>query len=414
MSGLPPPLVTALSSEEVDGQERAFSADLRAPFPWYGGKSLAAPMLWRAFGNVPNYVEPFAGSLAVLLARPHAGKVETVNDKDGMIANFWRAVQADPDAVAEHADWPVNEADLHARHGWLVKHLPLVEQLIAEPEWCDPKIAGWWVWGICTWIGGGWCSKDERLWRAVPKLSIPGHGIHAPTRVRREQAAAAAGIQVPEIGSPGRGIHAPRRKREVEAWVAPGLPVFRAARELGEPKPTTGKKPLTQRGHGIHRQHAPVDLFRQLQARLRGVRVCCGDWTRVTGRSTLGIDTRHGMTPCAIVLDPPYSHELRDKRLYREDAPNLAAEVRAWAIANGDNPDLRIALCGLEGEHDMPETWICAAWASTSSAASRSKERIWFSPHCLATQAQQSLFRDAAADEEPRSSDSGATIGGDR
>ena len=52
---------------------------LRAPFPWFGGKSRAADVVWRAFGNVPNYVEPFAGSLAVLLARPHAPKVETAN-----------------------------------------------------------------------------------------------------------------------------------------------------------------------------------------------------------------------------------------------------------------------------------------------------------------------------------------------
>lgn len=71
---------------------------MRAPFPWFGGKSLAAPLIWRAFGNVPNYVEPFAGSLAVLLARPGgAGKCETANDKDGLIANFWRAVAAQPD-----------------------------------------------------------------------------------------------------------------------------------------------------------------------------------------------------------------------------------------------------------------------------------------------------------------------------
>jgi DNA adenine methylase len=49
---------------------------------------------------VPNYVEPFAGSLAVLLARPHAPKIETVNDKDGLISNFWRAVKYAPDEVA--------------------------------------------------------------------------------------------------------------------------------------------------------------------------------------------------------------------------------------------------------------------------------------------------------------------------
>jgi site-specific DNA-adenine methylase len=78
--------------------------ELRAPFPWYGGKSLAAPLIWRAFGNVPNYVEPFAGSLAVLLARPSTPKVETVNDKDGLIANFWRATQAAPAEVARWAE----------------------------------------------------------------------------------------------------------------------------------------------------------------------------------------------------------------------------------------------------------------------------------------------------------------------
>jgi hypothetical protein len=43
-----------------------------------------------------------------------------VNDIDGYVSNFWRAVQADPELVAHYADWPVNEVDLHARHRWLV------------------------------------------------------------------------------------------------------------------------------------------------------------------------------------------------------------------------------------------------------------------------------------------------------
>jgi DNA adenine methylase len=69
---------------------------VKAPFPWFGGKSRAADVVWRAFGNVPNYVEPFAGSLAVLLARPHDAKIETVNDKDGLISNFWRGGEVLP------------------------------------------------------------------------------------------------------------------------------------------------------------------------------------------------------------------------------------------------------------------------------------------------------------------------------
>jgi hypothetical protein len=71
---------------------------------------------------VPNYVEPFAGSLAVLLGRPakHAAKIETVNDLDGFVANFWRSVAADPETTAAYADWPIIEADLNARHAYLV------------------------------------------------------------------------------------------------------------------------------------------------------------------------------------------------------------------------------------------------------------------------------------------------------
>ncbi len=275
--------------------------------------------------------------MATLLARPHAPKVETVNDKDGAIANFWRAVKMAPAEVARFADWPVNEADLHARHQWLVDSIPaLFEKLVADHEYFDAKFAGLWVWGICSWIGNGWCSRDERLklHRCLPKIATPGHGIHAPSR----------------------------------------------------------KKPLTHRNKGIHKDSAAPDLFEQLASRLRNVRVCCGDWSRVLGRSTLGIDTAHGMTPCGVLLDPPYAHDHREKRLYREDDSHLSGDVRAWAIANGDNPQLRIALCGWEGEHEMPAGWTCVAWRSTSSSASRANERIWFSRFCLDSSIQQEMF----------------------
>ena len=89
---------------------------LKSPFPWFGGKSRAADVIWRRFGDTPNYVEPFAGSLAVLLNRPHAPRTETVNDIDCYLSNFWRSLRYAPEEVAHWADWPVNEADLHAVH----------------------------------------------------------------------------------------------------------------------------------------------------------------------------------------------------------------------------------------------------------------------------------------------------------
>ena len=132
---------------------------MRAPFPWFGGKSRVSELVWERFGNTPNYVEPFFGSGAVLLARPHEAKIETIHDRDCFVANFWRALQSDPDAVARHADNPVNEADQHARHLWLINQTDWAERMKTEPEFYDAKIAGWWVWGQCIWIGSGWCSS---------------------------------------------------------------------------------------------------------------------------------------------------------------------------------------------------------------------------------------------------------------
>lgn len=128
---------------------------LKAPFPWFGGKSRAAALIWARLGDVDNYVEPFFGSGAILLGRPTPARSETVNDLDCYLSNFWRAVAAAPAEVAAIADWPVNEADLHARHLWLVHQGEFRERMKADPDYYDAKIAGWWVWGLSAWIGGG-------------------------------------------------------------------------------------------------------------------------------------------------------------------------------------------------------------------------------------------------------------------
>ncbi|MGH7129526.1 MAG: hypothetical protein ACREIV_13230, partial [Planctomycetaceae bacterium] len=196
---------------------------MRAPFPYFGGKSRAAALVWSRFGCVKNYVEPFAGSLAVLLARPckHLSlppPIETVNDAEGFIANFWRALQADPRGVAEWASWPVNEADLHARHLWLdAEGRRRLEPVFTDPDFFDAQVAGWWVWGVCQWFGRGWCSYGA-TWRKMPRLGDRGNGVHIP-----------------------------------------------------------GPRADTCDG----RLADIIERFGLLADRLRGVRVCCGDWTRV-------------------------------------------------------------------------------------------------------------------------------------
>ena len=92
---------------------------MKPPFTYFGGKTSIAGQIAALLPPHEHYMEPFAGSLAVLLGRPTREQTETVNDLDCYLANFWRALAAAPLELAGFADWPVNEADLHARHLWL-------------------------------------------------------------------------------------------------------------------------------------------------------------------------------------------------------------------------------------------------------------------------------------------------------
>lgn len=151
---------------------------LTSPFPYFGGKSRVAREIWRRIGDVGNYIEPFCGSAAVLLLRPqfHTMRMETINDADAYVANFWRATSRDPDAVAQHCNWPVNEVDLEARHKWLVTAARKREHAVRmrdDPDYYDARIAGWW----CSTITGASSSatvvKRQTGLRVVsPKESL--------------------------------------------------------------------------------------------------------------------------------------------------------------------------------------------------------------------------------------------------
>lgn len=317
---------------------------LKAPFPWFGGKSRIAHLVWERFGDVPNYVEPFFGSGAVLLGRPSAPRIETVNDLDGFVANAWRAIASDPEQTARWADWPSNENDLHARHVWLKdRREELSRRLEGDPDYCDFKIAGWWLWGMSQWIGGGFCGDSD----GGPWVVVDGKLIH--------------------LGTAGQGVKRPRI-------------------HLGDA------------GQGVSKNScAIVEWFSDLQNRLKRVRVCCGDWSRVCGAT---VTFKHGVT--GVFLDPPYSDDAaRTMGIYAKDCGSVAHEVRRWCLENQDNPLLRIALCGYEGEHDLPG-WTEVAWKAQGGYGSQSdgtgrensaRERIWFSPHCLnPSKCQQLLF----------------------
>ncbi len=315
------------------GEGWGCALSLVAPFPWFGGKSRAASLIWGAIGaDVSNYVEPFFGSGATLLARPGtAWGTETVNDADGFLANLWRAMAADPDGVAAAADWPVNEVDLSARHLWLVgRREALTERLQVDPDYYDVKIAGWWLWGINAWIGSGWCS-GEGPWASDGERWV---------NLRDGDGTAGMGInrQLPHLGDAGRGI---------------------------------------------------ADMLAPLSDRLRRVRVACGDWRRVVGES---VTVKHGTT--GVLLDAPYpdGFDAEDGCYSAGGGADVWHESAAWAVEAGADKRLRIVVCGYAGSWDVPKGWREVPWHARKGYAAqgeradndnRHRERLWLSPGWL-------------------------------
>lgn len=378
------------------------SEPLKAPFPYPGGKSRVADLVWSRLGGVDNYIEPFAGSLACLLRRP-AGhfasgyRVETVNDLNHYLVNFWRAVKFAPAEVAEWADWPVTEADLHARHKWLVRSSEAAKWragMAADPEAFDAKIAGWWCWGICCWIGSGWCEERGAKSVQLPQLADAfdiGRGVNSGGSIWSGVVSSAAGVH------------------EKRPAIATGA--------------GSGCDPSLGRGvHGWHgtagtceaRREWLTGWMQRLSDRLRLVRTCYGHWSRICdSESTL---TRLGTT--GAFLDPPYpakrgdtGKKSRSATLYATDKgadlDGLRDEVLAWC-RKWAGPEVRIAVCGYEGdgyEALEAEGWAVESWEASGGYANqkRSKkgkaenakrERIWFSPSCVPDR-QKGLFDDA-------------------
>lgn len=325
---------------------------LKAPFPWFGGKTRCAMEVWARLGaQGPNacahYIEPFLGSAAVLLARPGgAGKVETVNDADGYLVNLWRALRAAPAELAEAVVGPAAELDLHARHLVLLERKSqLVTLLLSDPYAYDLELAAWWLFGQCAWIGHGWCSETGPWGRlndgSFGQVTDDYKGPKVSRQLPRLSCAGGNGIN--QIGT------------DVCAW------------------------------------------FAALSHRLTRVRIAQGDWTRIMSPSVVSVAATPEH-PVAIFFDPPYN---RHETLYAHQSGGVSAAVREWALAHGDDLNFRIALCGYEGEHAMPDSWSVFAWKASGGYGNQAdkqgrdnsaRERIWFSPHCLKPERQLELF----------------------
>ncbi len=294
---------------------------VKAPYTYFGSKRSVAKEVWKRFGTPTNYVEPFVGSMSVLLANENIPKVETVNDIDHFLCNFWRSIQNDPDTTKKYANMPVMEADLHAIHRYLVSEntKEFKEKMTTDPDFYDPKVAGWWAYGICASIPGNWLVKKGL--NALPLLSSGGGGIHGLTS-------------------------------DIDKW------------------------------------------FAALQQRTRRVRVACGDWKRIcTPSCTYKSKALAQKDFCAVFLDPPYSFENRYK-VYANET-DVFKETCEWAVQHQDIPNLRIAVCGYDGDYQFDESWEKFSWTANGGMANhrgssesdgklnKKREVIYFNKNCL-------------------------------
>lgn len=341
---------------------------LAAPFPYFGGKRRAASIIWQALGDPGGYVEPFAGSAAVLLARPEAKgrRVETINDADGWLVNTWRSIKLSPAEVAAHAAGPVTEIDYHARLAWLQERRTdgLVSWLEGNPEAHDPKAAGWWLYvAACgigdPWGGGPWRVIDGRL---VDSRAMPGREF------TDSPSGSGANRELPHLGDAGQGVH-------------------RALPHLGDA------------GRGVHEEQLAAYMI-QLAWRLERVRITCGSWERVVQPSASRAKAG-GDGSVAIFLDPPYA---TSGDLYAGTTDlSVAQQVADWCETAPS--DLRIVLCGYDDEHDrlMDCGWRKVdgksgggAGYNTDRHAGR-RERLWMSPACVGYADDMLDFGEASA-----------------
>jgi len=80
---------------------------------WHGGKHYLAKRIIEVMPPHTRYVEPYAGGLKVLLAKPYEGISEYANDTNGELMNFWSVLRSE-NRFKQFAHW-CNSQPLEAR-----------------------------------------------------------------------------------------------------------------------------------------------------------------------------------------------------------------------------------------------------------------------------------------------------------
>ena len=311
---------------------------LAPPFNYFGGKRKVADIVWKALGDVDMYIEPFLGGGAVLLARPNyipSRHKEIVCDKDGFVANFWRALKYSPDEVAKYVDYPCNHVDLIAIRKYLLDNKDsLYERMTNDIEFYDAKLAGYWVWVF--------------NYSLFPKVSDTSTS--------------------PNIDG-GRGI--------CSYFL---IEMYDASKDVDDVSLLGKPYNLT-----IYR------WLRVLSERLRFVIVVCKDFSEVL----YGHPSVFEGNSIGIFFDPPYGVDDRSDDIYMVDDKDVAKRVKDFCIEFGNNPLYHIVAAGYEEYEELLNYgWRIFKWKTsggfssfargrlTNGKVNASRETLYFSPYC--------------------------------
>ena len=128
----------------------AADAPKRPALRYYGGKWKLAPWIISHFPPHKNYVEPCGGAASVLLQKPRS-PLETYNDLDGNVVNFFRVLRDQPEELIRKIRLtPWARADY---------------EMSFEP--CEDEVERARRYAVSLWMSlqGGAHEKTSRTWR---------------------------------------------------------------------------------------------------------------------------------------------------------------------------------------------------------------------------------------------------------
>lgn len=149
---------------------------MRTPLTYYGGKQRLSAQILPLMPRHRVYLEPFCGGAAMLFAKPRSER-ETLNDLDGTIVRFWRALRDRPDELAaavaatpySREEWRESrdlaaDDDVEAARRLLVN----VDQSFSRSRqsWSPPCVGQ----GRGRWQPGTWENLPPKLLAAAQRL----------------------------------------------------------------------------------------------------------------------------------------------------------------------------------------------------------------------------------------------------